>query len=109
MCAMVALDDQFGAMIRSLVPINGLSQKYRDQLLSHAEALNFTRGQFVFREGDRDAYAFYLLHGELDLISKGSLVKHIKGGSEDASHALAQLQPRQLSARASNKGCVLRL
>ncbi|NNL99644.1 MAG: cyclic nucleotide-binding domain-containing protein [Gammaproteobacteria bacterium] len=109
MSAMVALDDQYGAVIRSLVPINGLAQKYQQQVLAQAEALTFDRGQFVFREGDRDAYAFYLLDGELDLISKGSLVKHVKGGSDDATHALAQLQPRQLSARASGRISVLRL
>ena len=52
----------------------------------------------MFRQGDRDAYLFYLLEGELELYSDGELVSYLRGGTQEARFALAQLQPRQLSA-----------
>ena len=43
----------------------------------------------------------YVIDGELDLLAQDTLVKHVVGGTDAAQHALAQLQPRQMSARAT--------
>ena len=109
MRAMAAIDEKYDAQLKALVPINGLSPEYRQQVLAQAEKQIYGRGQYVFREGDRDTYAFYILEGELDLSAKSQLVKHVVGGTEDAAHALAQLQPRQLSARVSKEATVLKV
>lgn len=91
-----------------LVPINGLSPQRQQQLLAQAVALEFGPREFVFREGDRDNYAFFLLEGRLELLAQGQLVKKLEGGLGDGVHPLAQLQPRQLSARAKTRVTVLR-
>lgn len=92
-----------------LVPINGLSAQRQQQLLAQAEVLEFGPREFVFREGDRDNFAFFLLDGRLELLAQDQLVKKLQGGSPDGVHPLAQLQPRQLSARAKSRVTVLRL
>ena len=63
----------------------------------------------MFREGDRDGYAFYLLDGQVELYAGQQLVKAMRGGTPDAVHCLAQLQPRQMSARAVTNVQVLRV
>ncbi len=109
MAAMAALEERFESVFQMLVPISGLSLQRQQQLLAQAEVLEFRTGEFVFREGDRDNFAYFLLDGRLELLAQGQLVKRIQGGSSDAVHPLAQLQPRQLSARANSSVTVLRL
>ena len=110
MSAMPAIDEKFTGVIDMLVPLNQLSVQRRQQLFARAEVLNFRRGQYVSREGDRDGYAFYLLDGQVELYAGQQLVKAMRGGTPDAVHCLAQLQPRQLTARAlSSQISILRL
>ena len=109
MSAMAEIEDKFEAALTTLVPINGLSQARRQQLLSQAEVLQYRPREFVFREGDRDSFSFYVLDGQLELYAQGQLVKRVNGGTEDACHPLARLQPRQLTARAKNQTSVLRI
>jgi CRP-like cAMP-binding protein len=109
MTAMAALDQKFDHVIQMLVPVSGLSPLRQRQLLAQGEVLYFGAGEFVFREGDRDDFAFFLLDGQLDLLAKGQLVKKMTGGTPDAVHPLAQLQPRQLTAQVRSPVAVLRL
>ncbi|MFT4560648.1 MAG: CRP-like cAMP-binding protein [Gammaproteobacteria bacterium] len=109
MAAMPAIDQQFESVFQMLVPINGLSAQRQQQLLAQAEILKFGSREFVFREGDRDSYAYFLLDGSLELLTQDQLVKKIDGGSADGVYPLAQLQPRQLSARAKSRVTVLRV
>lgn len=109
MAAMAALEERFESVFQMLVPISGLSLQRQQQLLAQAEILEFRPREFVFREGDRDNFAFFLLDGRLELLAQDQLVKRVQGGSSDAVHPLAQLQPRQLSARANSSVTVLRL
>ena len=92
-----ARKEQLEDKLDLLVPINGLSHDVQAELLDHAEMLAVRRGQFVFRQGDRDDFTFYLLNGELDLYSDEDLVQQMVGGNPErpATH-LSQLQPRQL-------------
>jgi CRP-like cAMP-binding protein len=109
MTASPAIEAQFSSVLQMLVPINGLSVPRRQQLLTQSEVLTIRRGSYVFHEGDKDGYAFFLLDGSLELFAGQQLVKRISGGSADAIHPLAQLQPRQLSARALSEARVLRM
>jgi CRP-like cAMP-binding protein len=109
MAAMPAIDERFESVFQMLVPINGLSVQQQQQLLARADILDFGRREFLFREGDRDDYAFFLLDGTLELLAQDQLVKRVVGGSSDGVHPLAQLQPRQLSARAKSPVTVLRV
>jgi len=99
----------FDELIRSLVPINGLSSRYQLQIIRQSEILRYKRGKYVFKQGDRDEYTFYLLEGELDTYVQKQLANPVVSGTDASRYALAQLQPRQLSARAKTDVTVLRI
>ncbi|RKZ37953.1 MAG: hypothetical protein DRQ37_00600 [Gammaproteobacteria bacterium] len=99
----------FEDRIRSLTPVHGLLPKYQDQVIAQGTLLKYKKKQFVFKQGDRDGYAYYLLEGELELYSDEQLVKSMEGSNADALYPLAQLQPRQMSGRAKSPVIVLRL
>ena len=109
MAAMAAIEERFESVFQGLVPINGLSEQRQQQLLAKAEVLEYAPRDIVFREGDRDNFAYFLLEGKLELLAQDQLVKRIEGGTKDGAHPLAQLQPRQLSARANSPVTLLRL
>jgi CRP-like cAMP-binding protein len=90
MAALEALEERFESVFQTLVPINALSVPRQHQLLAQAEILEFRPRDFIFREGDRDNYAYFLLDGRLDLLAQEQLVKRIQGGASEGRHALAQ-------------------
>jgi CRP-like cAMP-binding protein len=106
---MVALEANFEGIVNALVPLGALSPQSRAQLLNQSEVLHFKPGAFVFNEGDNDPYTFFLLEGQLELMSRGQTIQRLAGGRADAVYALAQLQPRKMSARAEDKVVVLRV
>ena len=106
---MDGLKQKYNNLIRSLMPISGLSSQYQNEVIQKAEVLDFKKNQRVFKQGDVDPYTFYLLDGVLELEANGQLVKTVTGGSGDAQSALAQLQPRQMSAESKGKTVLLRV
>lgn len=109
MSVMAANQEQFGPELRALVPINSLAPAHQDQILAQAATIELAPGEFVFREGERDGFTYYLLTGRLHLLANGQHLKIIAGGSEDAVHPLAQLQPRKLTAQVAERAVVLRV
>lgn len=83
-----------------MVPINGLAPQYQRDIINHARLKHYAANSYVFRRGDRDNYSYYLLEGELELYDGPRLVKQVTGGTPQALRALAQLQPRQMTAKA---------
>ncbi|MGE0482749.1 MAG: cyclic nucleotide-binding domain-containing protein [Gammaproteobacteria bacterium] len=106
---MSALNAEIEGLVHALTPLGSLSASSQSQVLNTSEVQHFPRGAFVFREGDRDNYSFYLLDGRLELVSGGQTVQRVVGGTPDASCALAQLQPRKMSAKAETEVAVLRV
>ncbi len=100
---------KYSSLIKKLVPINGLPPQYQNEIINHSQVLTYRKRQQVFKQGDRDNWGYYLLSGELELSANGELVKQLTGGSDGARHALAQLQPRQMTARALGPVTVLRV
>ena len=97
---MARVTDQFADAVRGLIPINGLPGPHQEEVLRRGKVVKYRKGRHVFKQGDRDNFSFFVLEGELELIVDGQLVKQVNSDTPDARHALAQLQPRQLSARA---------
>ena len=97
------------ALIPQLAPLKDLPPPRLQRLIDESSVLDYAPGHYVFRQGDRDAYLFYLLQGDLELYSDGELVSHLRGGTQEARFALAQLQPRQLSALPRTTVQVLRV
>ena len=106
---MPALESNFESLVDGLVPLGDLSAQSKAQVLTKAEILRYAAREFVFEQGERDPFCFYLLEGRLELISDGETIQRLSGGTQDAVHALAQLQPRKMSARAVSETAVLRL
>jgi CRP-like cAMP-binding protein/chromosome segregation ATPase len=97
---MAPATDQFANAVRELIPINGLPAQHQEEVLRHGKVVKYRKGRYVFKQGDKDNLSFFVIEGELELIADGQLVKQVNADTPDARHALAQLQPRQLSARA---------
>lgn len=106
---MSALESNLESLVDALVPLGMLSPQSQSQVLTGSEILRFDPREFVFRQGDSDPYSFYLLEGRLEMICDGQTIQRLTGGAPDAVHALAQLQPRKMSARAETEVAVLRV
>ena len=93
-------NEQLNQQIRELIPINELPQNLQNRLLQRAQIMEVKKSRFIFKQGDKDDYSYYLLDGEIELQANDQLDSVIKSGSDRAKYALAQLQPRQYSAKA---------
>lgn len=87
-------------ILRTLVPINGLNPEHFSELSGKVTSDAITKGRYAFKRGDEDKKSVYVIEGEVELINEaGDVLKTVKAGTPDATHPLAPLQPRQLSAR----------
>ena len=93
--------------IKDLIPINKLPPNLQARLLDQAQVLEVNKSRFLFKQGDRDNYSYFLLEGEIELLAGKQGGDLIKGGSERARYALARIQPRQFSAQARTRARVL--
>jgi CRP-like cAMP-binding protein len=94
-------------VLRSLVPISNLSKDNIELIAASSEIKSISKDYIVFNEGDNDEFAYYLLEGELELISTNNTNFHIISGTDDARYPLAQFQPRQYTAKAIDNSIVL--
>lgn len=101
--------EQFVESIKQLIPISDLSSGAQNDVIDIAEVIEFKKKKFVFKEGDKDNYSYYVLTGELELIANKNIHNTIIGGSDHARYAIAQLQPRRFSAKAKTPVTILRL
>ena len=100
---------KFAPQIAKLVPINELPPAVQNEVINRCNLLKIRKGGFIFKQGDRDEFAYYLLEGEIELIANKDLHNTIVAGTDRARYAMAQLQPRQLSARASKAAVVAQI
>ncbi len=100
-------DIELSNILKSLVPISNLSKDSLEAIAASANISSFTEDYIVFNEGDNDEYAYYLLEGELELISTNNTNFRIVSGTDDARYPLAQFQPRQYTAKAVKNSLVL--
>ena len=101
--------DRLRERLQLLVPINNLEPAQIDQVLRSSEIVEVKKRENVFRQGDRDNWSFYVIDGEIELYADDQLIKRVVGGEAPSFQALAQLQPRQMSAVAKAKSRVLRV
>lgn len=98
-----------GEQLRSLIPLNALSADAYQELMAHACTEDLPARAELFRQGDTDREAIFLLRGEVTLTADDGAQRRIVGGSEDARYALAQLKPRQFTGVAATPVSVLRV
>jgi len=102
-------NEQLHKQIRELIPINELPPNLQARLLEKAKIMEVKKSRFIFKQGDKDDYSYYLLDGEIELHANKQLESVIQSGSDRAKYALAQLQPRQFSAKAKTPLKILML
>jgi CRP-like cAMP-binding protein len=95
--------------LRSLIPLNALSGEAFQELMSQGRREDLAARTELFRQGDTDSEAIFLLEGEVVLTADDGTQRRIAGGSEDARYALAQLKPRQYTGVAATAVSVLRI
>lgn len=101
------VNEQLRKRIEELVPINELPPNLQTKLLERAQVLEVKKSRFLFKQGDKDDYSYYLLEGEVELHQNNQLDSVIQSSSDRAKYALAQLQPRQFSVKAKTEIKVL--
>ena len=100
---------QIRELIKNLIPINELPVNLQTRLLDRAHILECKKSRFIFKQGDRDNFSFYLLEGEIEFYADNQLNSIISSGTDRARYALAQLQPRQFSAKAKTPLKILQI
>ena len=101
--------EKFAGLIRQLIPVNEFSTQIQNEFINKSELLEVRKRKFIFNQGDRDEFSFYLLDGEIEFYADKRLQSEIKGGTDRAKYAMAQLQPRQFSAKAKTNCTVLKI
>ena len=86
--------------LRSLTPLNVLSEQQWRELRSQLVPQHLLAGQLLFREGDQARLTYYLLSGELLLVSASGQQEHLVAGSEASCHPLSPSLPRLHEVRA---------
>ncbi|HIF51911.1 MAG TPA: cyclic nucleotide-binding domain-containing protein [Thiotrichaceae bacterium] len=100
-------NEQILQRIKQLIPINELTPNLQSKLLNSAQVLNVKKSRFLFKQGDKDEYSYFLLEGEVELHANKKLDSVLDISSDRAKYALAQLQPRQFSVKAKTEIKVL--
>ena len=94
-------------ILQELVPLNALSPERFREVSEKIIIEEVTAGNYLFRNGDRDNQSIYLLEGKVNLIDGFRKVTgEVEAGTDVSRYAIANQQPRHLSARAV-KSCVI--
>jgi len=96
-------------VLRNLVPLNSLSQIHFKEVTKNAVIEDISSGSYIFQEGKRDSFTFYVLSGEISIINGRKVVASVSGGSKQSKQPLPNEQPRKYSARAKTKATVMRI
>ena len=95
--------------LAQLVPLSSLSADNFKDLAQRIRYEHLTAGHSLFRQGDRDSSAFYLLEGELELRDGQQAPTLLRAGTPPARHPVAPQQPRQLQAVARTDVVFIRI
>ena len=96
-------------ILKTLVPPSALNTENFQELAGKAVLENIAAGNTVFKQGDTDRHAIYLVEGEIQLTSDRSEAIVVKAGTDMARHPLANSQPRKYSAVARVDSKITRL
>lgn len=103
-------DEHDIAILRECVPLNSLSEAGLRKLLAGVEVMDAKKGKVVFKEGDSDNDAVFLISGSLLLKSKGSGGERIvEAGNENARYAVSQLKPRRYTGKTTAPSRIVRI
>nr|WP_298143978.1 cyclic nucleotide-binding domain-containing protein [uncultured Pseudomonas sp.] len=93
--------------LRSLTPLNVLSEQQWRELRSQLRPHPLLAGQLLFRQGDQARLTYYLLAGEVLLQGADGQQQRLSAGSEASCHPLSPSLPRLHEVRALSDASVL--
>jgi len=105
----VKQNEELSSVLRTLVPISALSEEKFSDLQANTHIEEIKAGEPLFREGDVDSRAIYLLAGKVVMMSGKSVADTVIGGTEHSRYPLAHHIPRQLSAVAKTAVSFIRI
>jgi CRP-like cAMP-binding protein len=90
-------------LLRLFTPLDSLKRENIAALAKKTEIRTLEPGRLLFREGDSDRRAFYLVSGTLELTNEAGQTETIRSGSDAARRPIAALLPRRWAARATDQ------
>jgi CRP-like cAMP-binding protein len=97
------------ALLKTLVPPSALNAENFQELSGKAEIEEVAAGKTIFKQGDTDRKAVYLIEGEVQLMADSGQASIVKAQTDVAKHPLANNQPRKQSAVAKVDSKITRL
>ena len=89
-------------VLRKFSPLDSLKPENLLALAKKSRLHSLNAGRTLFKEGDTDKNAIFLVKGDIELRSRDKIIKTISADSSESVHALAPMLPRKISARALN-------
>jgi CRP-like cAMP-binding protein/rhodanese-related sulfurtransferase len=97
-------------VLQEFVPLNALSSERFREVSEKIIIEEVLAGCYLFRKGDNDNQSIYLLEGSINLIDGfGKVTSEVDAGTDVSRYAIANQQPRSLSARAVKKCIIARI
>ena len=85
-------------VLRAFVPPSALNRENFEELASKTFIEEIPAGNALFKSGDTDKKALFLVEGEVELKTDSSIASIVKSGTEQSKHPLANAQPRKHTA-----------
>ena len=103
--------DQFvsNTLLRSFVPLSGLTDEQLQLLLANSELVHLFRGQSLVKSGDNQLQHLYLVHGRVQEEDEKGRKRLIEAGDATSYQPLAHRFPRQVSVMADSDCSVLKI
>lgn len=97
-------------LLTTLIPIDALSPDHLRKLAETAQIEDFPPDHVLFQEGGIDTEAFYVLNGEVELVSeKIAANRTVSGASDGGRYPLANLKPRKYTGKTRVPSRILRI
>lgn len=96
-------------ILKAFVPPSALNAENFQELAGKTFVEVIAAGKSIFKEGDTDRQAVYLVDGEAEISSSAGESKTVISGSDIAKHPLVNQQPRKHTATAKVDSKVIRI
>ncbi|HSR62099.1 MAG TPA: cyclic nucleotide-binding domain-containing protein [Gammaproteobacteria bacterium] len=97
------------AILKTLVPPSALNAENFQELAGKTYVEVIPAGKPIFKQGDTDKQAIYVLEGEVTLTSDSGEQTTVAAGTPEAKHPLANQQPRKHTATAKKVAKITRI
>jgi rhodanese-related sulfurtransferase len=99
--------EQYRERMAKINPLNSLGPQQMDELCKNSEFLELKKDHVLFKLGDHDAYAYYLMEGEMEISGDSDRVRKIDSESDNGNYAIGNLQPRPFTAKITSKTAIV--